>query len=212
MPAIRCPVAVGRSTAFGSMSAVIGLVLGAGSSSRLGQPKQLLEYQGRPLLQTAVDTALAADFGQVIVAIGGAAPQVRDAINFGTAEVAENVAYTTGCSSSIVAALDLVSPESDGLVLLLGDQPGVTIETINAMIKHVPAAPLTVCRYRDGRGHPFGFRREVLADLAGLQGDKAVWKLLESGRYPVAEVERPGPVPLDVDTWEDYERLLEVTS
>lgn len=193
----------------GGVGRVTGLVLAAGSSSRLGQPKQLLDYGGRPLLQAAVDTALAAAFGQVVVAIGGAAPEVRSRVDFGRAVVVENVAYTTGCSSSIVAALDAVDPAVDGLVLLLGDQPGVTIETIDTVITQVGRHPLTVCRYEDGRGHPFGFAQAVFEELAGLQGDKAVWKLLESGRHRIHEVVRPGPTPLDVDTWDDYERLLE---
>ncbi len=57
-------------------------------------------------------------------------------------------------------------------------------------------------------GHPFWLGRNVFADLRGLHGDKAVWKLLESGSYPVVEVVVPGLVPIDVDTWEDYEALL----
>lgn len=192
-------------------SVVAGLVLGAGSSSRLGQPKQLLRYREKPLLQTAVDQALAARFDQVIVAIGGAAPEVREQVDFGSAVVTENVAFTSGCSSSIVAALAAVDPATDGLVLLLGDQPGVTIETINAAIDvlSAPMPPqLAVCRYDDGRGHPFVFSREVFEDLGALQGDKAVWKLLESGRYPIHELRRPGLIPPDVDTWDDYEALL----
>jgi molybdenum cofactor cytidylyltransferase len=65
-----------------------------------------------------------------------------------------------------------------------------------------------VCRYRDGRGHPFWFARSVFTELQQLHGDKAVWKLLESGRWPAAEAEVGGPVPIDVDTWDDYRRLL----
>ena len=200
-------------------SFVTGLVLGAGSSRRLGRPKQLLDYREKPLLQSAVDSALAARFDQVIVAIGGAAPQVKEAVDFGSAIVTENVAFTTGCSSSIVAALANVDPRAEGLVLLLGDQPGVSIETINAMIDLFAPAdeaasapdPLLVCRYDDGLGHPFGFRRSVFDVLAALQGDKAVWKLLESGSHAVRELVRPGTIPLDVDTWEDYEQLLEAS-
>jgi molybdenum cofactor cytidylyltransferase len=184
-----------------------------------------LDFRGRPLLQTAVDNALAARFDQVIVAIGGAAPEVAEHVDFGSAVVAENVAYTTGCSSSIVAALSLVDPAAGGLVLMLGDQPGVTVETINSCIDHLRhldqagaagsasgsgsgSATMLVCRYDDGLGHPFGFGSGLLGELAGLQGDKAVWKLLESGRFEVDELTRPGPIPLDVDTWDDYERLL----
>lgn len=194
------------------MPVVVGVVLGAGASRRLGRPKQLLNYRDKPLLQTAVDNALAARFDQVIVTIGGAAPEVRHEIDFGSAVVAENVAYTSGCSSSIVAALAAVDVRADGLVLLLGDQPGVTIETINDNIDLFagPGAPppVSVCRYDDGRGHPFVFARTVFGELAGLQGDKAVWKLLASGGYPIHEVRRPGPIPPDVDTWDDYQALL----
>ncbi len=189
-------------------------MLGAGASRRLGQPKQLLDYRGKPLLQAVVDTANGAPFDQVIVAIGGASPEVQRRVSFGRAQLAENVHFTTGCSSSIVAALDLVDPEIAGLVLLLGDQPGVTtshvVTVIGEAFSNDNACPLAVGRYDDGRGHPFWFAREVFDDLRELQGDKAVWKLLESGKYPVHEVALAGDVPLDVDTWEDYERLLEV--
>ena len=187
---------------------VTGLVLGAGASTRLGQPKQLLEFRGRPLLQSVVDLAHAAPFDEVIVAIGGAAPEVRTAVDFGSAKTVENVHFTTGCSSSIVAALDAVDERSHGIMLLLGDQPGVTLETIQQLLSESEDVPLAVCRYDDGRGHPFWFGRTVFDDLRDLQGDKAVWKLLESGRHPVHEVLRPGDVPPDVDTWDDYQRLV----
>ena len=69
-------------------------------------------------------------------------------------------------------------------------------------------APLAVCAYEDGRGHPIAFARSTFAELAALHGDKGVWKLLDRRAAEVAEVAVQGPVPLDVDTWEDYERVL----
>ena len=69
---------------------------------------------------------------------------------------------------------------------------------------------MAVVRYRNGRGHPFWFSAELFGELALLHGDKAVWKLLESGRWPVTEVEVDADVPLDVDTEDDYRRLLAV--
>ena len=92
-----------------------------------------------------------------------------------------------------------------GLVLLLGDQPGRAAAAVAALLAAGADSPLAVVRYDDGRGHPFWFRRDVFADLAALHGDKGVWKLLESGRHPVLEVPVAGPVPLDVDTRDDYE-------
>ena len=104
--------------------------------------------------------------------------------------------------------MDAVDKRCDALVLLLGDQPGVRASAVRALLAGRGDAPLAVCRYADGRGHPFAFARAVFADLAGLHGDKAVWKLLDRRPGDVAEVDIPGPVPRDVDTWADYEAVL----
>ncbi|MDX2381476.1 MAG: nucleotidyltransferase family protein [Acidimicrobiia bacterium] len=187
---------------------VSAIVLAAGGSTRLGQPKQLLAFRGRTLLDAALDTARACAFDQIVVALGGAASEVRERVDLSGCEVVDSVHHTDGCSSSIVAALEAVDPHADVLVLLLGDQPDIDPASVDALLA-LGDVPIAVCRYRDGPGHPFLFARAVFAALAELQGDKAVWKLLESARWPVAEVDCPGPVPLDVDTWDDYQRLLE---
>jgi molybdenum cofactor cytidylyltransferase len=95
---------------------------------------------------------------------------------------------------------------------MLGDQPRMDPATLRRMITDGPAADITVCRYADGIGHPFWFSRDVFGELSQLHGDKGVWKLLQSGRRPVREIAVDGPVPLDVDTWDDYRRLLESVS
>jgi molybdenum cofactor cytidylyltransferase len=187
---------------------VTGLVLAAGGSRRLGQPKQLLPYRGATLLDAVLATARECRFDQLLVALGGAGAEVRGAVDLRGADVVVNDAYGDGCSSSIAAAVEALDPRCDLLVLLLGDQPGVRPATVAALVGQRGDAPLAVCRYEDGRGHPFAFARTVFGDLAGLHGDKAVWKLLDRRPADVAEVAVPGPVPLDVDTWEDYEAVL----
>jgi molybdenum cofactor cytidylyltransferase len=187
-----------------------GLVLAAGGSSRLGRPKQLLDLHGRTLLDATLDTARRCGFDQLIVTLGGAGDDVRSTVDLSGCDVVDNVHYTTGCSSSIVAALAAVDARAEALVLLLGDQPGVEPSSVDSLRAAAASADaeLAVCRYEDGRGHPFWFARSVFADLADLHGDKAVWKLLESGRHAVGEAVVDGTVPIDVDTWADYERLL----
>ena len=187
---------------------VTGLVLAAGGSSRLGEPKQLLPFRGHTLLDATLDVARSCDFDQVLVTLGGASDQVRAKVDLTGVEVVENVAYGTGCSSSIVTALDHVDSRADGIVLLLGDQPGVTAGGVRDLVRETAGQPLGVCRYDDGRGHPLWLGRAVFPDLRTLHGDKGVWKLLESGRYPVREVAAAGPVPRDVDDRDDYLALL----
>ena len=187
---------------------VSGLVLGAGGSQRLGRPKQLLPYGDGTLLGHVVGVARACRFDQLVVAIGGAADDVRASVDLAGAEVVVNDEYGAGCSSSIAAALGVVDARCDVLVLLLGDQPGVRTGTVSALLAGRGDAPLAVCRYDDGRGHPIAFARGVFGSLADLHGDKGVWRLLDQRAGDVAEVPVAGPTPLDVDTVEDYEAVL----
>jgi molybdenum cofactor cytidylyltransferase len=187
---------------------VTGLVLGAGGSQRLGRPKQLLPYRDGTLLGHVVSVARTCSFEQLVVALGGAAQEVREHVDVRGAEVVVNDAYGEGCSSSIAAALRAVDPRCDVLVLMLGDQPGVTAATVAALLAGRGDAPLAVCRYDDGRGHPIAFARGMFGALAELHGDKGVWRLLDQHAGEVSEVAVEGAIPLDVDTEQDYAAVL----
>jgi molybdenum cofactor cytidylyltransferase len=191
-----------------SDSFVAGLVLGAGGSRRLGRPKQLLPYRDGTLLGHVVGVARACRFDQIVVAIGGAADEVRANVDLAGADVVVNDAYGEGCSSSIAAALGTVAERCEVVVLMLGDQPGVTAATVAALLAGRGGAPLAVCRYDDGRGHPIAFARSVFVELADLHGDKGVWRLLDRRAVDVQEVPIAGPIPPDVDTPEDYRAVL----
>jgi len=186
---------------------VAGLVLAAGGSKRLGRPKQLLPFGTATLLDHTVATARGCAFDQLLVAVGGAADSVREQVDLSGADVVVNEGYGAGCSSSIAAAMDALDPRARLLVLLLGDQPGVTSGTVSALLAGRGDADLAVCRYDDGLGHPFCFSRRLFETLRGLHGDKAVWKLVAAGGDDVARVPVVGPVPIDVDTWSDYEAV-----
>jgi molybdenum cofactor cytidylyltransferase len=182
-------------------------LLAAGGSKRLGQPKQLLPFGGATLLDHTLGTARACGFDQLICVIGGAADEIQATVDLSGAQVLINDGFGTGCSSSIALAVDAIDPDSDVLVLLLGDQPGVVPATVTKLLAERGDARLALCRYDDGRGHPFAFARSMFGDLAQLHGDKAVWKLQDQLGDEVVEVRIPGPVPPDVDTWEDYEAV-----
>jgi molybdenum cofactor cytidylyltransferase len=191
------------STAF-----VSGLVLAAGGSRRLGQPKQLLPYRDTTLLGHVLRTARAANFDQLICVIGGGAPEVRSTIDFTGVTVVENHQFGEGCSSSIAAALNTVDPRCEVLVLMLADQPGVTEDTVTRLLAGRGDAPLAACGYDDGRGHPLAFARSTFGELASLHGDRGVWKLLDRHSELVGDVPIAGPIPRDIDTWDDYEAVI----
>ncbi len=185
---------------------VSGLVLAAGGSKRLGQPKQLLPFGDATLLDFVLRVARVCAFDQLVCVLGGGADEVRSKVDVDGVEVVVNEGFGTGCSSSIAASLPVI--DGDVLVLMLGDQPGVVPASVHALLDGRGDAPLAVCRYDDGRGHPFAFARSTFGDLADLHGDKGVWKLLDRRADEVAEVRVEGDVPLDIDTWEDYQALL----
>lgn len=187
---------------------VTGLVLAAGGSARLGRPKQLLPFGSVTLLGHVLDTARACAFDQLLCVIGGEAGAVRASVDFGGVAVVENEDFGEGCSSSIAAALTAVDPRCEVLVLMLGDQPGVKASAVGALLAGRGDAPLAACAYADGRGHPLAFARSTFGELAELHGDKGVWKLLDRRGKEVVDVPVPGPIPPDVDTWEDYEAVL----
>ena len=188
---------------------ITALVFAAGSSRRLGQPKQLLTFRGKTLLGATIDNVLGFGFRQTIVTTGGAAPEIREAVDFSTVEVVDSVHHTDGCSSSIVSALPAIDPTADGFFLFLGDQPDVPRTAVEALMAAAhDGAEIAVVDYADGTGHPFWLSRSVFSALEELHGDKAVWKLLESGRFEAVHVQVNDETPLDVDTWDDYERLL----
>jgi molybdenum cofactor cytidylyltransferase len=186
---------------------VTGLVLAAGGSKRLGQPKQLLPYGSATLLDHVLDTARSCRFDQLVCAIGGEADAIRGGVTFDGIEVVENRQFGEGCSSSIAAGLGAADARCDVLVLMLGDQPGVTAENVAALLAGRGDAPIAACGYSDGRGHPLAFSSRLFPELRTLHGDKAVWKLLDSHADEAVDVPIGDAIPPDVDTWQDYRAL-----
>jgi molybdenum cofactor cytidylyltransferase len=191
----------------GLRNGVAALVLAAGGSRRLGEPKQLLAYRGATLLDATLTTARGADFEQVVVALGGAADEMQARVDLSDLDVVVNPDFGDGCATSIRSGLDHVHPAMHGLVLLLGDQPGVSVDAIRSLADAARGHAVGVCSYDDTLGHPLWFDRSMFDTLRGLPGDKAVWKLVDAGD-DVVRVPVPGDVPLDVDTWDDYAALL----
>ena len=197
------PTARGEAT-------IVGVVLGAGKSSRFETPKQLLPFGDTTLLGQAVRNANASALDRVVVVLGRASEELRASVDFGRAEVVENTAYGTGCASSLLAGLDAAGEDCEAIALLLGDQPGVRSEFVDQVVatwrRERPWAAVT--SYVGALGHPFVFAREAFGKLRGLHGDKAVWKLIEAHPERVSRVKIETPLPPDVDTPEDFDLVL----
>ncbi len=193
-----------------SQDDLVGVVLGAGESSRFGSAKQLLPFGDTTLLGYVVQNANRSTLDRVVVVLGREASLVMDSFDAGSAVVVDNLAYGEGCASSLLAGLDEAG-DCAGLVLILGDQPGVKTATIDrAIAEWRDTRPwASAMEYRGRLGHPLVFSRESFDDLRALHGDKAVWKLIEGFPERVLRVDIDSDIPPDIDTPEDYQAEIE---
>jgi len=191
---------------------ISGLVLGAGASSRFGQPKQLLPFRGGALLGWVINQAeLATGLDEVIVVLGRAADEIREKVIFGNAKVVENPVFGEGCASSYRVGIGALDPRSDAIMILLGDQPGVDPETINRIADEWRRGDgqIALASYQGRKGHPMLFAKPLFDKLVGLHGDKAAWKLVDANPDLVRVISFDRPFPEDINTVEDYLRHAE---
>lgn len=189
---------------------ISGIILGAGASQRFGEPKQLLPFAGTTLLGWVVSQAQQAiDLDEVVVILGRAAGEIRERIDFGDAKVVENLVFSEGCASSYRAGIAAIDAHAEAIMIILGDQPGITPEIINTLAdewRH-SNAPIALCSYQGRKGHPMIFARSFFDQLEVLHGDKAAWKLVDANSAVVNVVHLQLPFPEDINTAEDFERI-----
>ncbi len=187
-----------------------GIILAAGRSSRMGRIKQLLDFEGRTMLEQIMNNALESSLNRVIVVLGHAADQIRNVVSFDRVQVIINDRYDQGISTSLQAGLAGVRDDEAGAVFILGDQPLVGSEVINKLVKayQQKRAPLVIPFCRGERGNPVLVDRALFSRLKTLTGDIGARALFEeyANRIKKVEIEDTG-ILFDLDTWDDYEAL-----
>ena len=190
---------------------VTGIVLAAGTSSRLGQPKQLLELDGRPLLQHAVDAMEDSGLFDIVVVLGHRADEIAEAIRTGPgSRIVVNQDYAEGQATSLRAGLSAADDSSRAAVVILGDQPAITGLMVRTVVETYIASRAKVVQasFSGKPNHPTLFDRELWPDLMRIEGDQGAREVLKKHPEWVVRVEFGGDLPSDLDTWDDYERLV----
>lgn len=189
---------------------ISALILAAGTSSRLGRPKQLLDLGGKPILQHVIDAAATAKVDETVVVLGHEAEEIGARLRLPEGcRVVLNPDYAEGQSTSLRAGLSCLGRDVDAAVILLGDQPDMTAALIDVMVRAWnETKPLAARAYFGGvPGHPVVVSRSLWKEVASQSGDRGAAGLMDSLGAGVVEV-HVGKQPLqDVDTWEQYEEL-----
>jgi molybdenum cofactor cytidylyltransferase len=190
---------------------IAGLILAAGEARRFGQPKPLLNWRGQPFIKHVIAAAQGAGLSPVIVVSGAYSDQISQACAGMTVELVHNPDWGEGQSASLRAGLRALNTEAGAAVFLLADQPQVSAGLIAGLIEaHAAGLPPVVAPLVDGqRANPTLFDRRTFPDLMALQGDVGGRALFS--KYEITWVPWYDPsLLLDVDTMEDYQKLLEL--
>ena len=205
----------------GTDAIVSGVILAAGASSRMGRPKQLLPFGGKPLLQHVIDEAVASSLDDVILVLGHRAAEIQRALRLpeGRVRAVVNPEYERGQSTSLRLGLRSAGPRTAAAAVLLGDQPGVTATLIDRLIEAFRAADAGFVRpvYTTPAGervpgHPVLIARKAWPEVEQLTGDQGARALMSKHPEWLLEMSLEGEAPADLDTPEEYERAAAVMS
>lgn len=192
-----------------------GLILAAGQSARMGQPKQLLIWHGEPLVRHVVHQALAAPIVGVFVVIGAVAGPVRQALDGLAVTLVENPDYAAGQAVSLACGLRALPADATAALILLVDQPLITTALLTQItntycsVRQTDNPPIAVVpRYNGRRGNPVVLSRQLFPELIAYRGDAGPRYIVErySERIYWFDVGDPAVV-MDADTPEEFRRM-----
>jgi len=197
---------------YGRMNNTGIVILAPGDSSRLGNMKQLLPFNGKTLLQHVIDEAADAGAQPIVVITGANANKVAASITDSRVRIVENGNWKEGMASGIVAGIRQITGQNKGvkkIILAVCDQPFVSSALFEQLDEkqNKSGKPVVASTYADTVGTPALFSMEFFDQLLSLTGDEGAKKILKSNTSDVATVPFPRG-EIDIDTQKDYENLL----
>jgi molybdenum cofactor cytidylyltransferase len=188
---------------------ILCVVLAAGLSRRMGRPKLLLMLEGKPVLRHAVEGVLAGGVDEAVIVVPPEHGELEAALAGLQVRFAVNPQPEAGQGSSIAAGASAAPAGAEAVLIALGDQPRLPPQVIPDLIAAFRRTGKAIIapRYREGQGNPVLFGPQVISELRTLAGDRGARSLIEKDGDRVAWVDFDLPMPADVDTPEDYDRL-----
>ncbi len=190
---------------------IAGIILAAGGSSRFGQSKPLLRWREKPFVRQVAETALQAGLDPVVLIAGFNGEQVRAAVQDLPVQVVMNTDWMAGQTTSVIAGLRVLPARTGAAMFLLADQPQISPAVLTALIERhrQTLGPIIALLVQGKRANPVLFDRATFPALATVTGDSGGRQVFS--RFKVSWLEwNDANLLLDVDTPEDYQKLLEL--
>lgn len=188
---------------------VAGVVLAAGTSSRMGRNKMLLELGGKSVLRRAVETAAAAGLDPLLVVLGHEPERARAELGSVECATVLNAEYARGINTSLRAGIGAVPETAGAAVVMLADMPFVSAAMIRALVEQWRAAdaPLVVSSYGDVLAPPMLYGRSLFPELRALDGEGCGKRVVKRHRDEAIEIALPASALADLDLPEDLDRV-----
>jgi molybdenum cofactor cytidylyltransferase len=184
---------------------IAGILLAAGQSTRFGRQKLLEPWRGEPLVRKTARCFLEGGL-RPLIAVVSADPRLRDALTGLPLTTVENPHPEQGISGSIAIGVRALPAETDGALIGVADQPYLTAEAIEALVKAFSPGRIVVPRWGDHRGNPPVFDRRFFSELLALDGDHGGQRVIGAHADVVTEVTLPAGLGDDIDRPEEWPR------
>ena len=187
---------------------IAAIILAAGDSSRMGRPKQLLEFNGTSLIRHVATVACASRANSVYAVLGSNAESLNRNIEDLGVKTLINSRWKEGISSSIRCAISALPNDADAVIILLCDQPFITSHHLDEMIEAYTRTGnrIVASAYGNRLGAPALFERTLFPELLDLKADKGARTVITSHQQETLSIRFPS-AEFDVDYPADYEKL-----
>jgi len=195
------------------MNKSIGIIiLAAGASTRLGQPKQLLSYQGHSLLFNTVEVAVNSGCQPIVLVLGAYADLIFPEVRNFPIKIVKNYNWQEGMNTSIKVGINTLKETQAnlaGTILMVCDQPFISREIIKKIIDiyYLKGKTIVSCKYADTCGVPAFFSAKFFPEMLNLKVAKGAKQIINNYPDQVATVDFPKG-EIDIDTFADYEQLI----
>ena len=188
---------------------IAGILLAAGTASRMGSNKLLFELGGESVLRGAARRALAGGLSPLLVVLGHQAGEARRELDGLPCQIVTNPLYEQGINSSLHAGIAAVPPEAGAAVVMLPDMPFVTSEMIAGLIARYreTGAPLVISEYEGVNAPPMLYDRSLFAALLAMWGEGCGKQMLKRHRDEAEVLSWPAAALRDIDVPEDYAQV-----